>query len=1299
MGRVIKGRFAVGTLSFAVLLLAGCWLPSGDALGAPATLWTGCSGGGGAGQCTIPRGIGVQPTAPGHIFVGDQQNARIDEFTAWGQFVKAWGWNVAPAGVDEEQEVKVAATAGQFRLSFGAATTVDLGFDATAGEVEVALDGLSSISSGGGGVAVSGGPGGAEGVSPYIVRFDAGPLAGSDVPQLGIEDGSTPLSGGVPISVAKVSTRANGTPAASIGLEDCTTLSGCQTGATGSGAGQFGSGAPQGIAVDSAGDIYAVDFENRRVEKFDASGRFVWAIGGGVDQGPNHPGNLCMAAFVAEGDTCGAGTTGSANGQFGAWKVGSYVAAGPGDVIYVGDQERIQEFDKDGGFVKSIPLTGKTVQSLAVDGSGGIYVAFFQNGLASLENVAKLNQAGAETCSIKVHNPRAIATDATGNAYVVDGFKLGEEEMLLREFNSSCLELPNFAFESGFDSSTGIATGEACMKGGGVDLYASNSFSSNSYLRAFGPSPENPQCPPPVAAPSIADQWAASVDSEGAVVRARINPHFWADTSYLVQYGTEKCSEGGCSGEQPAFPGSELGAGVVDSDVVTSGVSLVGLAPNTTYHYRFVARSGGGGPVYGKGGEVGVEGEEGSFTTPPAPPAPGTDTCPNAGLRSGGSAVLPDCRAYEMVSPVDKEGADIMALNSVSETEPARLEQSADPGDRMTYSSFRAFGDALSAPWSSQYLATRGSAGWLNVPVSPGRTGPSFISHQIDADREFKFFSADVCSGWLLRHNEPTLSPGAPSGFPNIYESDLCGGTGYAPPLIGVEAPYKRHVPELQGLTRNGAVALVRLVEPLAVTDGPAAASSCEEVSGEVECASQLYESYEGGKLRVGSVLPGGEACEADASAGTLNQGADGRYQDVLHAISEDGSRIYWSCGELGAAKLYLRTDHATTIPVSETVSSQPARFYGAAADGTKAIFGMKVGGGEDLYEFDATAGGSTLIAGKMLGVVGISEDASRVYLVSEEGFDGAPAGEPNLYLYESGGGFAFLARLSAKDTSSNSAVPSPVSRFPVKHIARATADGLTATFISNSTALSEAVSGHDNIDLNSGEPDAEVYVYNASADEGEGELVCVSCNRTGARPVGRDIGAGIWAAAQIPGAESDLYAPRALSADGRRLFFDSFEPLARGDTNGKEDVYEWERPGKGDCVKESNSFVAAAGGCVRLISSGESPLDSEFLDADSSGANVFFATASSLLPQDPGLIDIYDARLDGGFPPPPSEPAECEGEACQSPPPPPGEVTPASSQLRGPGNVPARKGPAHHRKHKHKARKKHGRSHRRAVR
>ena len=72
-------------------------------------------------------------------------------------------------------------------------------------------------------------------------------------------------------------------------------------------------------------------------------------------------------------------------------------------------------------------------------------------------------------------------------------------------------------------------------------------------------------------------------------------------------------------------------------------------------------------------------------------------------------------------------------------------------------------------------------------------------------------------------------------------------------------------------------------------------------------------------------------------------------------------------------------------------------------------------------------------------------------------------------------------------------------------------------------------------------------------------------------------------------------------------------------------------------------------------------------IDATPSGSDVFIKTASSLLPQDPGLVDIYDAREGGGLPLPPPPPPPCEGEACQGPLNPPNDADPLLFPLQRP--------------------------------
>ena len=81
------------------------------------------------------------------------------------------------------------------------------------------------------------------------------------------------------------------------------------------------------------------------------------------------------------------------------------------------------------------------------------------------------------------------------------------------------------------------------------------------------------------------------------------------------------------------------------------------------------------------------------------------------------------------------------------------------------------------------------------------------------------------------------------------------------------------------------------------------------------------------------------------------------------------------------------------------------------------------------------------------------------------------------------------------------------------------------------------------------------------------------------------------------------------------------------------------------------------AGRLHRLISSGRSAGGASFVDASADGSDAFFLTDGSLVAADPGSVDLYDARVGGGFPIPPP-PIACEGDACQALPPEPVDPT-----------------------------------------
>lgn len=742
--------------------------------------------------------------------------------------------------------------------------------------------------------------------------------------------------------------------------------------------------------------------------------------------------------------------------------------------------------------------------------------------------------------------------------------------------------------------------------------------------------------------PAIVGLWSSEVGFREATLKVRVNPEN-SPTTYRFEWGT-----GASYGNATA----EIALGSDNSDQLV-GLALNGLQPGATYHYRVVAGNG-----------IGVsEAPDHTFTTYPPALAPKTD-CPNQSFRTGPSAALPDCRAYEMVSPVDKNGGDIKVLVT-NLGFPARLEQSSADGGRFAYSSGTAFANAVSAPWTSSYLATRKAGqGWFTDSISPPRQSTS-LSERNNVfmwDTQYKAFSADLGEGWLLQDSDTRLDSCAPTGYPNLYRRDTASGSYEAlVPFKPLSVPVEGLGLELQGASADGSHAVFRANAKL--TKDALGASSFIDY--------QIYEHIRGegcGQLRLVSILPNGKPSPPSSSVGTGGgQLGESRSNTVARAVSADGSRIFWSRSSVGTipGPLYVRVDGKETV----LVSAETSQFWTASADGSKAIYSVEDTGSplnRNLYEFDLAGKSTTLIAEGTKGVVGASEDASRVYFVSDKALEGtAEAGKPNLYLRESGT-TRFIAVLSDGDFGIGSHVPFGITGEPIQRGVRVSTDGAHLAFVSNAK-----LTAYDNNDAADGRPAIELYLYDAETDK----LACVSCNPSGSRPAGREIkgtNESRQVAAQLPPAENQLFFPRALSDDGNRLFFESFEALLPPDTNGMADVYEWQRAASVKACEEAGAelYVQSAGGCLSLISSGQTPTDSEFADANPDGSDVFIRTASSLLPQDPGQVDLYDARINGGLPQPPSFPAACEGEACQGPLAAPKRPTPASLAFQGAGNV-----------------------------
>lgn len=1153
----------------------------------------------GAGRMVSVEGIAADPSLPGNVYVVDRLNARIDEFSPWGEFIKAWGWGVNSASPNNEE------------------------------------------------------------------------------------------------------------------LQTCTAKTGCRAGTGGGGAGQFF--APVSLGVDGAGDVYVVEPGNHRVQKFDPSAgpnedeaRFLLTFGFKVNQtkeaGTEAEANLCTAA---SGDVCQAGSAGSGPGRVGGSEYVRRMAVCPaGNEVFLGEGKEVQVFEGSGGFKEVIAGLPANIRALASDGACDLYAAF-----QGENEVLKLKGAGPTADILEpkflTEKPFALGVDGDGSLYVAEE-SFGEEPERAQEYDASakCLTCggQGEGGQPGFDRASdsrllSVAATKACEANDVYITHFATSPQPAAFFRVFGDPPNPLLCPPPKVPPSIDGQYALGAEATAVTIQAKINPHYWSGTvgttTYYVQYATEACFESGgweaaCVKEQPAPPGSVLKAGVINEDVTSAAVQIEGLTPATTYRYRFAAKGSGapGKVVFGVGGTPDVPGKDSVFRTFALPQIP---ECPsNQAFRTGPSTLLPDCRAYEMVSPTDKEGGDIVALLETTTFLPAVLNQSAASGDRLAYGSARSFGGAESAPFATQYVAARKAGkSWVTHPVSPPH-GKGIIHPLLNLDTEFRAFSGDLCQAWFQTFSElpNNLEPLTPPGVSDLLRrsDEECGGPAYqalntvAPPNVHGET---FHV-ELQGLSSDESTAVFLADDELA----PGGSPGIETPEGGNLGPTQLYGSHDGIE-RFLCVLPGGGSlpgdCTAGGNTGRVSAGRN-READVAGALSADGSRVYWTAplaGSFGGpGPIYLRENPFSeeaecsgvgspcTIPVSKAAEEEAgtttkgSQFWAAAKDGSTVLFTT----GGRLYEFRPADESTHLIVGEVLGLMGQSADASRIYLASKEekgavNVEGKSAvkGNANLYFYDAGQ-FHFIGALEGEDLTS---VLSPIAAMPQGHTARVATDGLHAAFMSTAS-----MTGYDNTDASSGQADAEVFVYDAAAGGGKGALHCASCNPSGARPRGRLSKEGpgaIRAAAKIPVPENILYASRVLSDNGTRLYFESYDALTPGDTNGQKDIYQWEAPGIGGCTESTPSYSPFNGGCVDPISSGGSVRESSFIDADPTGHDVFFATLSSLLPQDPGLVDIYDARQDGGLPTPPPPTPPCDPVACQHPSPAPPKRTLAGENYEGP--------------------------------
>jgi hypothetical protein len=525
----------------------------------------------------------------------------------------------------------------------------------------------------------------------------------------------------------------------------------------------------------------------------------------------------------------------------------------------------------------------------------------------------------------------------------------------------------------------------------------------------------------------------------------------------------------------------------------------------------------------------------------------------------GFASGLPDCRAYEQVTPVDKDGTNPSGyINAV---------QASPSGDGIVFVVIANMPGGSAGDQTPFFLGSRGGEGWSDRGLQAPRGPHGHSSVQ----------------GWSEDLSEAIVATNASGNLSSLYLRDSATGSFQ----LGLRSISERLYPA--GFSADDS----RMIFATRGQLLPSAAA------GQLN----LYELH-GGVVSLVGVLPDGSTPPGGSSAGAAGSAEGQLYTES--AISRDGSRVFFTAG--GTEQIYVREDGVKTVSVGTGV------FLAATPDGSRVFF-QASGLGGDLVEFDVASERATdLTPGVgVQGLLGVSDDGSYVYYAANGG---------GLYVLHDGTA-SFIATTSNIDNWRMASAAQPGEGIHFK-VSRVSPDGRFLLFTRS---------------------DGQLDRYDAV----NGRLGCVSCAPGGAPPAGPVTLSSLESPA-VGAFDESAVLLRNFSSDGSRVFFESVAALLPQDTNGVQDVYEWEQQGVGSCQGSSATFSASSGGCLYLVSSGTSPQPSFFADASASGDDVFFFTFQPLVGQDvDGLVDVYDARVGGGFAAqnPPVAPAPCEGEGC----------------------------------------------------
>jgi hypothetical protein len=737
-----------------------------------------------------------------------------------------------------------------------------------------------------------------------------------------------------------------------------------------------------------------------------------------------------------------------------------------------------------------------------------------------------------------------------------------------------------------------------------------------------GPTDAGPQGFHTLQAPPQAETLpVGSSGADSATLVANVNPAN-SPVTYQFNWG-DSDSYGDLA---PASP-QPLPLGVIDNHPHSVTARVSGLQHGKTYHYRVVATNTDTSEI--------VEGEDRTFVAlePAGPPSP----CSNSAIRAQQKAsFLADCRAYEMVSPLDKNASDVFFSTNSG--------LAAENGEAAIFASNSAFADPVTGAGTPHYLSRRTPNGWQTEQMLP-----SFNRNSAEQGT-FLLGATSNLETALIRASEPPLLAGVAPESVNLFERDN-GTRSYSrwtpDGPTGSAASGERYSLNFASASGDFSHIVYESNQPL-TSDAPTITEPPDPAY-----TSNVFESVHG-QTRLVSILPDGTPAPRGGYAGPgpydLQQGGAFKNAEnyLGHSVSEDGARIFWTDAE--TRQLYVREGGATTRHISasqrvptDPAGSRPVVWRDATPDGSMVLFtsGEKLtddsdastsesGPVPDLYRYDLTTSqlvdvsvdrymGDGPQQAEVLGVLGMSQDGGRVYFAATGALTEAAASAGAaanfapafIYLWDRGA-LTYVGILNLDYPVERRNYMLSIRGAGGNRNARVTPDGETLLFTSEVPQTAAATDGH-----------REAYLFGAS----KGQSACISCPPAGSKP---EFDATVEASQNIGLAMRPTFS-RILSPDGSRAFFETAQPLVGRDRNGRVDVYMWQD------------------GEVSLISSGTGGSDAHFFEASADGGSVFFTSRERLVARDTdNNNDVYVARIGGGFLEPPSPPPACSGEACQ---------------------------------------------------